>query len=108
MKYIIGFDCGATKSECAVADLSGKILFRKKGGPANFLVIGVERASTNVVSLVKKCSVKLNSPEFEIIVIGAAGAGRKEDAEKLRKILTIKLKAKTTGTTGMVGEGVLH
>ena len=94
MKYIIGFDCGATKSEFAAADLSGKILLREEGGPANFLVIGVERASTNVVSLVKKCSVKLNSPEFEIIVIGAAGAGRKEDAEKLRKILAIKLKAK--------------
>ena len=94
MKYIFGFDCGATKSECAVANLSGKILFREKGGPANFLVIGVEKASANIVSLIKKCSVKLKNPEFEIIVIGAAGAGRKEDAEKLRKTLTTKLKTK--------------
>jgi len=94
MKYILGFDCGATKSECAVADISGKILLREKGGPANFLVIGVEKASANIISLIKKCRVKLNCSEFEMIVIGAAGAGRKEDAEKLRKTLTIKLKTK--------------
>lgn len=94
MKYIFGFDCGATKSECAVADLSGKILFKEKGGPANFLVIGVEKASANIVTLIKKCSPKLKNPEIEMIVIGAAGAGRKEDAEKLRKTLTTKLKTK--------------
>ena len=94
MKYIIGFDCGATKSECAVADLSGKILFREKGGPANFLVIGVEKASANIVTLIKKCSPKLKNPEIEMIVIGAAGAGRKEDAEKLRRTLSIKFKTR--------------
>jgi len=92
MKYIIGFDCGATKSECAVADLSGKILFREKSDPANFLVIGVKQASANIISLIKRCSVKLNGSEFEMIVIGAAGAGRKEDAEKLRKAIIKKLK----------------
>jgi len=94
MKYIIGFDCGATKSECAVADLSGKILFREKSDPANFLVIGVEQASANIISLIKKCISEFDSvhSEVEMIVIGAAGAGRKEDAEKLRKAIIKKLK----------------
>ena len=94
MKYIIGFDCGATKSECAVADLSGKISFRENGGPANFLVVGVEKASANIASLIKRCVSEFDSAhsEIEALVIGAAGAGRKEDANKLRRSLTKKLK----------------
>jgi N-acetylglucosamine kinase-like BadF-type ATPase len=89
MDYLIGFDCGATKSECAAADINGNILHSITGGPANFLVIGADRASENILSLIKKCKEKLNFDYDDIksIIIGAAGAGRKEDAEKLQSSL---------------------
>lgn len=94
MKYIIGFDCGATKSECALADSKGNILRKEKGKSANFLVIGADKASDNILSLIKKCQSKIKSPnsEIETLVIGAAGAGRNDDASKLKKVLTKKLK----------------
>lgn len=107
MKYIIGFDCGATKSECALADNTGKILLQLKGGPANFLVIGVEKASANIFSLIKKCIPEFDSAhsEIEMIIIGAAGAGRKEDAEKLRKALAKKLKTEKCFVKSLVVVG---
>jgi N-acetylglucosamine kinase-like BadF-type ATPase len=89
MNYLLGFDCGATKSNCAVADTNGNILISITGGPANFFVIGAANASENILSLIKECKAKLNFDYDDIksIVIGAAGAGRGEDAEKLRSSL---------------------
>jgi len=89
MNYIIGFDCGATKSECASADKDGNILHSITGKPTNFLVTGAVKASENILSLIKECKDKLsfNYNDIKSIVIGAAGAGREEDAEKLKSSL---------------------
>ena len=86
MNYHLGFDCGATKSECAAADTNGKILCSITGKPANFLVIGADKASENILFLITECKAKINCGYNDIIsiVIGAAGAGREEDAETLR------------------------
>lgn len=86
MNYHLGFDCGATKSECAAADTNGMILCSITGKPANFLVIGADKASENILSLITECKAKINCGYNDIIsiVIGAAGAGREEDAETLR------------------------
>jgi len=99
MNYLLGFDCGATKSECAAAGTDGIILHSITGKPANFLVIGAAKASHNILSLIKECKAKLNFDDYDIIsiVIGAAGAGREVDAEKLRSAL-LKL-ASNTGIT---------
>lgn len=109
MKYIIGFDCGATKSECALADSDGNIFCIEKGKPANFLVIGADKASDNILSLIRKCKSRLDSArsglsrlEIEMIVIGAAGAGRKDDANKLRKALAKKLKKEKINVKSLV------
>jgi N-acetylglucosamine kinase-like BadF-type ATPase len=89
MDLILGFDCGATKSECAAADTKGNILHTLTGEPANFLVIGADKASDNIISLIKACKDKLNFDDDNVksMVIGAAGAGRNEDAEKLHSSL---------------------
>ena len=85
MKYLIGFDCGATKSDCALADINGNILYTSTGGAANFLVTGSDGTSRIILSLLNDCIKKFNTDysKIENIVIGAAGAGRREDAEKL-------------------------
>ena len=89
MKYLIGFDCGATKTDCALADINGNILYTTSGGAANLLVSGTEGSSKIIMSLLNDCIRKLNTDYSEIaqIVIGAAGAGRKKDAEKLESSL---------------------
>ena len=89
MKYLIGLDCGATKTECAVADVKGNILHITKGNQANLLVTGINKAADNILSLLNGCVQEYGIPysDIEKIVIGAAGAGRKEDAEKLKQSL---------------------
>jgi N-acetylglucosamine kinase-like BadF-type ATPase len=90
MKYLIGFDCGATKTKCAIADVDGNIIHSANGKPSNYLVIGIDNAVGNILSLLDKFKSELDFTQAEIekVVIGAAGAGRKEDAEKLRKAVT--------------------
>ncbi len=89
MKYLIVFDCGATKTECALADISGNILYTTTDGAANFLVTGTDGTSKIILSLLNYCIKKSNADysEIEQMVIGAAGAGRKKDAEKLESSL---------------------
>ena len=89
MNYFIVFDCGATKTECALADINGNILYTTTGGAANFLVTGTDETSRIILSLLNDCIRKFNTDysEIEQIVIGAAGAGRKKDAEKLESSL---------------------
>ena len=89
MKYLIGFDCGATKTACALSDINGKILYTTTGGAANYLVTGADETSKIILSLLNDCIKKINTDysDIENILIGAAGAGRKEDAEKLKSFL---------------------
>jgi N-acetylglucosamine kinase-like BadF-type ATPase len=89
MNYLIAFDCGATKTECALADINGNILYTTTGGAANFLVTGIAGTSRIISSLLNDCinKFKADYSEIEKVVIGAAGAGRKEDAEKLESSL---------------------
>ena len=89
MKYLIGFDCGATKTDCALADINGNILYTTTGGAANYLVTGTAGTSKIILSLLNNCIKKINADysKIENIVIGAAGAGRREDADKLENSL---------------------
>ena len=89
MKYLIGFDCGATKTECALADINGNILYTTTGDAANLLVSGTEGTSGIIMSVLNDCIKNINADysEIEKIVIGAAGAGRKKDREKLESSL---------------------
>jgi N-acetylglucosamine kinase-like BadF-type ATPase len=87
MKYLIGIDGGGTKTDCAVADLSGKIIQQSTGKPSNFMVIGVEEAIENIFALIEENLFALEGDFADVkqIVIGAAGAGRDEDALLLEK-----------------------
>ena len=89
MKYLIGLDCGATKTACALADENGEILQTLTGKPANLLINGTDNTSKNICSLIKECKAQYDFKfdEVKSLVIGAAGAGRKEDAESLKNSL---------------------
>jgi len=85
MKYIIGIDGGGTKTECAVADLSGKVLHRAFGKPSNFLAIGVDVAVENLFELIEGILFKIEADfsDIKMLLVGTAGAGREEDASIL-------------------------
>jgi N-acetylglucosamine kinase-like BadF-type ATPase len=87
MKYLIGIDGGGTKTDCAIADLSGKIIFQTVGKPSNFLIIGVEETVANLFAVIEECLFELKGDFSDVkqVVIGVAGAGRKDDAELLEK-----------------------
>jgi N-acetylglucosamine kinase-like BadF-type ATPase len=42
--YVIGVDAGGTKTDVALADLSGKILTITRSGPANPRNLGIEES----------------------------------------------------------------
>jgi len=85
MKYIIGIDGGGTKTDCAVADLSGKVLHRAFGKPSNFLAIGVDVVVENLFELIEGILFKIEADFFDVkmLLVGTAGAGREEDASIL-------------------------
>jgi N-acetylglucosamine kinase-like BadF-type ATPase len=85
MKYLIGIDGGGTKTDCAIADLSGKIIYQAVGKPSNFLIIGVEETVANLFAAIEECLFELKGDFSDVkqIVVGVAGAGRKDDAELL-------------------------
>ena len=87
MKYLIGIDGGGTKTDCAIADLSGKIIRKSTGKPSNFLIIGVEEAAENIFASIEEnlFALKGDFSDVKQIVIGVAGAGREEDAMLLEK-----------------------
>ena len=87
MKYLIGIDGGGTKTDCAIADLSGKIIRQSAGKPSNFLIIGVEEAIENIFALIEENLFALEGDFADVkqIVIGVAGAGRDEDSALLEK-----------------------
>src|ERR1035437_6680016 len=91
MKYFIGIDGGGTKTDCIITDENYNQLYSLKGGPLNLLSSSSSKSSRTIIQLINSCLSKLNITlaHLDCIGIGAAGAGRMEDSEKLE----INLKA---------------
>ena len=86
MKYLIGIDGGGTKTKCVAADINGNPLYEISGGPSNFLVHSLDNVSENIFSLLIECTKNLrcNFSDLTCIIVGTAGAGRKEDADRFK------------------------
>jgi N-acetylglucosamine kinase-like BadF-type ATPase len=107
MNYLLGFECGATKTECALADIEGNILCCKTGGAANPLVFGVDKVTETILNLIEdlKLKVPFEYPDLYSIVVGAAGAGREDDAAKLRNALNEKFIARRINLKSLLVTG---
>lgn len=86
-KFLIGLDGGGTKTKCVITDMEYKPLYECQGGPSNFLIIGTEKVSETILNLILECISKLNLSTEDIasIFIGTTGAGRVNDANKLKE-----------------------
>jgi N-acetylglucosamine kinase-like BadF-type ATPase len=78
MKYLVGVEGGGTKTNVAIADETGKILTRTISGPSNFLTIGIEKASENIIDGISSClrELDLDKSALNTIMLGLTGAGR--------------------------------
>ncbi|MCX7876083.1 MAG: hypothetical protein N2321_07955 [Melioribacteraceae bacterium] len=85
-KYLVGLDGGGTKTKCVVTDLQFNKLYECVGGASNFLIIGTEKVSETIFNLINDSIQKLgiNYNEIASVLIGTTGAGRIEDADKLK------------------------
>jgi N-acetylglucosamine kinase len=85
-RYLVGLDGGGTKTKCVITDFDFNPLYTCAGGASNFLIIGTEKVSETILSLVQESINHLNISEKEVasIFIGTTGAGRITDADKLK------------------------
>src|SRR5919112_1197559 len=85
-KILIGADVGGTKTAVAVSE-DGKILGRADGPggavrPGRALV-----AATTITEVVRRAMSAAGRLTADVMVVGAAGAGREPEREELRKAL---------------------
>ncbi|MBI4430035.1 MAG: hypothetical protein HY562_13055 [Ignavibacteriales bacterium] len=86
-RYVIGMDGGGTKTAAMLADMNGAVRMEVVGGPSNFQMIGVERASDTLYGLIESCCTKAGvaCEEVVAIVAGLTGAGRQSDKDRMRE-----------------------
>jgi N-acetylglucosamine kinase-like BadF-type ATPase len=110
MLYIIGIDGGGSKTTCAISKLpddnqiknneltylQDRLVYQCTGNASNILTIGLEKAAMNIYKLIEEAVTVANPGFYKVdsIFIGAAGAGRKRDAESLKKSLEELFKEK--------------
>lgn len=111
MKYLIGIDGGGSGSRCVICDASAKVLYCcKGGGPTNFLKYDIGEVCKTIYALINECrkNLKITFKDINTVVVGTAGAGRKEDALFLKKNLKKFLKSKNISLKfEIVSDGVI-
>jgi N-acetylglucosamine kinase-like BadF-type ATPase len=111
MKYFIGIDGGGTKTDCIITDENYNQLYSLKGGPLNLLSPPLSDSSRTILQLINSClsKLKITLAHLDYVGIGAAGAGRIEESEKLEVNLktllphSINLKVTTDAEAALAG-----
>lgn len=105
-QFVIGIDGGGTKTAALLSDLNGNVLVEETGGPSNFQIIGVQKASEVIVSLVKKCCEEIGCSPSEIltIVAGLTGAGREGDKERMKLAVLEEARKRKTAISNVIIE----
>src|SRR3712207_901233 len=86
MKTLIGADVGGSKTAVGVSD-GGEILARADG-PGAAIRPGRALASASIIAeVVRRALAGLGRLTGDVLVVGAAGAGRDPEREELRKAL---------------------
>lgn len=83
----LGFDGGASKTNVIALDSGRNVVAEATGKPANFQVTGIDQTSSNLLDATESILKKLNADFSRIgaVCFALAGAGRKNDAEKVRR-----------------------
>lgn len=84
MEYILGVDGGGTKTTATLYDSKMEVLGHFLGGPMNLQVVSGDKVKKIFEDILTHFNLKSRDIK---IGVGAAGAGRPEDIEKLKGIL---------------------
>ena len=60
MHYTLGIDVGGTKTACAIGNSSGNLVSVSVAGPANYKLVGVERARSNMLHAISQALAQGN------------------------------------------------
>jgi len=82
MDYILGVDGGGTKTVALLGDVDGNVLARGVSGPSNYNVVGFDAACSALESAINMARTDYLG-QISALCLGLAGAGRKEDIERL-------------------------
>lgn len=88
MKWIIGIDGGGTKTAACAADLSGRVIARAAGGPANYHLTGLDGFSqlmAGVITDLVRFSGR-DPKDLILVSLGLAGADRDGDRRQLAAV----------------------
>lgn len=88
MRYFLGIDGGATKTEGVIIDENEKIITHVLGGPVNYHQDGEKQTAYNLEKTIKKALAKTNlkTEDISFAVLGLAGLDTKEDKRILNQI----------------------
>ncbi len=87
--YILGFDGGGTKTECVLADESGRVLAQSVAGPSNPLRIGFNDAFASLAAATDHVLTagRIEARQVAAACAGLAGAGRKQVVKRVMAFL---------------------
>lgn len=93
MKVFIGIDGGGSRTVSLTTDENFTVLTNSTLGASNLTINGIDNAVILIQEIVAKSFSIVDASKVSMISIlaGLAGAGRKEDCEKLKNILSQKL-----------------
>ncbi len=90
MKYVLGFDGGATKTECVVMDAEKSVLAQGRSGPSNPLRVGYGGALAAVSEAGRLAlqNAKVSLDKVAGLCAGLAGTGHAEAVGKMKRLLS--------------------
>ena len=89
MRCVLGFDGGATKTECVLLNEAGNVLASVRSGPSNPGQVGFERATEEIKKAAQAATLeaRVKPNTIKALCAGIAGVGAVKAAEKMRALL---------------------
>lgn len=84
---VIGIDAGATKTVGLLADESGNVLAKTRGGGVNLQLFSEDEVEFALGSLASELLSPQTRARVDALCVGMAGAGRERDFRAMKKIL---------------------
>jgi len=89
MRYVLGFDGGGTKTECALMDEHGRVRATSRSGPSNPMRVGFGGALAAVCEAgrIAMETERVPASDISVVCAGLAGAAQPESQRKLKKLI---------------------
>lgn len=96
MRFVLGFDGGGTKTECALMDEQSRLRATGRSGPSNPMRVGFGGALAAVCEAGRLAmqNGKVGLAEVVAVCAGLAGAAQPESERKMQKLLSEEFPAK--------------